>query len=97
MNTTEKTSASAMLAAKYIFWLAFTMLLAFWRLPPWTWAIRLAKMPGAYAAILALDKEERWRSIEGGLDYLKTARETGDIWMPGWIWRRMLALVGRRA
>jgi hypothetical protein len=88
---------TAMLAAKYVLWLSFVMLIAFWRLNPWTWLVRLAQMPLAYSNLMALEPDDRVKSIEAGVGWLATARETGDVWMPKFVWRRICALVGRPA
>jgi hypothetical protein len=85
-----------MVATKYIALLTLTMILAFWRLAPWTWLSRMAQMPGTYAALLALEPVDRLTSIQGGVSYLAGARENGDVWMPNFIWRRIVALATER-
>jgi|PlaIllAssembly_1097288.scaffolds.fasta_scaffold238662_3 hypothetical protein len=89
--------ATAMTATKYIFWLTFAMFITFWRLSPWTWAKNLCSMPAAFLTLLALEPEERYRSIENGVSYLDGEMKDGYLWMPGFVWRRICALVGRPA
>ena len=81
-----------MTAIKYIALLTITMLISFWRLTPWTWAARLAQMPGALWDLMLLDPEARLTSIQGAVVYLETARKDDLVWMPECIYKRIQAL-----
>jgi len=82
-----------MTAARYVFWLTVNMSLSFWAFSPWKFIVRLAMMPAALTTLLALDPEVRLESIKAGVAYLGEARAKGEIWICGFVWRRIQNVV----